>query len=68
VRAKEVFGQSEYTIVTQEFHLERAIFLAQSEGLEAVGYPAKDVPVSRAPRVWVRERLARVKMMIDIIF
>jgi hypothetical protein len=29
---------------------------------------AKDVPVERAPRVWIRERLARVKMMIDIIF
>jgi len=66
VRAKEIFGQSEYTIITQKFHLERAIFLAKSEGIDAIGYPAKDVPVSRAPRVWGRERLARVKMMIDI--
>ena len=68
VRAKEIFGQSEYIIVTQEFHLERALYLAQSEGIDAIWYPARDVPVRLAPRVWVRERLARVKMMIDIIF
>lgn len=68
VRAKEIFGQSEYTIISQKFHLERALFLAQSEGIEAIWYAAKDVPVNRAPRVWLRERLARVKMMIDIVF
>lgn len=68
VRARDIFGQESYTIITQKFHLERAIFLAQSEEIEAIWFPAKDVPVSRAPRVWIRERLARVKMMIDIIF
>jgi SanA protein len=67
VRAKEIFGQSEYTIITQNFHLQRALFLAKSEWITAIWYPAKDVPVKRAPRVWIRERLARVKMMIDIV-
>ena len=67
VRAKEIFRQSEFTIITQEFHLQRAIFLAQSEGIQAIGYTARDVPVRLAPRVWIRERLARVKMMLDII-
>jgi len=68
VRAKEIFGQSEYTIITQKFHLERALFLANNEWIDAIWYPAKDVPVRLAPRVWIRERLARVKMMIDIVF
>lgn len=68
VRAKEIFWQSKYTIVTQKFHLERAIFLAKTEGVDAIWYTAKDVPVKLAPRVWIRERLARVKMMLDIIF
>lgn len=67
VRAKEVFGQESYTIISQKFHLQRALYLAQSEGIDAVWYTARDVPVSRAPRVWIRERLARVKMMIDIV-
>lgn len=66
VRAKEIFGQESYTIITQKFHLERAIFLAKSEGIDAIWFTARDVPVSRAPRVWIRERLARVKMMMDI--
>lgn len=68
VRAKEIFGQSEFTIISQKFHLERALYLAQSERIDAIWYIARDVPVSRAPRVWIRERLARVKMMMDIIF
>lgn len=67
VRAKEIFGQSEFTIITQEFHLQRAIFLAKSKWIEAIWYAAKDVPVRFALRVWARERLARVKMMIDIV-
>jgi len=68
VRAEKIFEQSRYTIITQRFHLERALYLARSQGIEAIWYPAKDVPVRLAPRVWVRERLARVKMMLDIIF
>jgi len=36
VRAREIFGQGEYTIISQEFHLERAIFLAKSEGIDAI--------------------------------
>lgn len=67
VRAKEIFGQESYTIITQEFHLERAIYIARSQGINAIGYEAREVAVSRAPRVWIRERLARVKMMIDIV-
>ena len=67
VRAKEIFGQSEYTIITQKFHLERAIFLAKTEWIDAIWFTAKDVPIKLAPRVWIRERLARVKMMIYIV-
>lgn len=67
VRAKEVFGQESYTIITQKFHLQRAIFLAKNQWIEVIWYSARDVPVGRAPRVWVRERFARVKMMIDIV-
>jgi SanA protein len=68
VRAKEIFGQSEYTIISQKFHLERALFLTKHEEIDAIGYQAKDVSIKLAPRVWIRERLARVKMMIDIVF
>ncbi len=36
-RARDVFGQSRVVIVTQEFHLPRAIYIARSLGLQAVG-------------------------------
>jgi SanA protein len=68
IRAREIFGQDSYTIVTQKFHLQRALFIAKSEGIEAIWFIARDVPVRLAPRVWLRERLARVKMMVDILF
>lgn len=66
VRAKEIFDQNTYTVISQEFHLQRALFLAQNFDINVVWYTANDVPVSMSPRVWVRERLARVKMMFDI--
>ncbi|MDH3796471.1 MAG: YdcF family protein, partial [Flavobacteriaceae bacterium] len=37
VRAKEVFGLTNATVISQEFHNERAIYLAQRHGLHAVG-------------------------------
>ena len=67
VRAREIFGQESYIIITQKFHLERALYLAHHEWIDALGYPARDVPVKLAPRVWIRERLARVKMMYDVL-
>ncbi len=39
-RAKEIFGIKKMVIVTQEYHLYRALFLAQSFGIEAYGVSA----------------------------
>ena len=36
VRAEKIFEQSRYTIITQRFHLERALYLARSQGIEAI--------------------------------
>lgn len=43
VRAKEIFGVTDCIIVSQEFHLQRALFIANSLGMKVVGYPAKGV-------------------------
>jgi SanA protein len=40
VSAKEIFGQNQLIIVSQKFHNERAVFLAQQNGMEAFGYNA----------------------------
>jgi len=68
VRMNEIFGQDSFIIVSQEFHNERAIFLAQYYGLTAYGYNARDLNLNRSSlRTKVREYFARVKVFVDII-
>ena len=66
LRAKNIFGLNELTFISQEFHNERAIFLAQHHGMETVGYNAEDVGGWTGLVVHLREYLARVKAMLDI--
>ena len=66
VRAQRIFGQSAFVIVSQRFHNERALFLAEAHGLKAVGYDAADVPTHQSLRTTVREYLARVKAVLDV--
>ncbi|WP_195664018.1 SanA/YdcF family protein [Bacteroides congonensis] len=66
IRAKEVFGQNQLTIISQRFHNERAIYLAERNGINAIGYNAKDVNAYAGLKTNIRELLARVKMFIDL--
>ena len=68
VRAKEVFGLSQATIISQEFHNERAIYLAGHKGLEAIGFNARDISGGEAVNVHFREYFARVKVFVDLAF
>lgn len=67
VRAKKVFGQRKITIISQRFHIERALYIAVREGIEAVGFTARDVDVYSGVKTWLRERLARVKVFMDLL-
>ena len=66
VRAKEVFGQTRLTIISQRFHNERAIYLAEKNGITAIGFNARDVDVYAGLKTNIRELFARVKMFIDL--
>jgi len=67
LRAKEVFGLKKYIIVSQKFHLQRALFIAQKSGADAIGFVAKDVPRTVAAfKMRMREYAARVKAFLDI--
>ncbi|RYM33442.1 vancomycin high temperature exclusion protein [Brumimicrobium glaciale] len=68
VRAKEVFGQSRITIISQKFHNERAIYLAEHYGLNAIAYNAKDVSKNYGFKTQVREYFARSKAILDVLF
>ena len=67
VRSKEIFGQTSITIISQRFHVERAIFIAKRKGIDAIGYLAKDVPFLYGLKTRIREHFARIKMMLDLI-
>ncbi len=66
VRAKKVFQQESFTVISQEFHNQRAIFIANRYGIEAVGYNAKDVPHAYSKKVRMREFLAKPKAVLDL--
>jgi len=67
VRAKTIFGQEKFTIVSQPFHNERAVFIANQKGLETVGFNAKEVGRAFGSKVQLREKLARVKVLLDLV-
>src|SRR5690606_3791527 len=57
VRMEKIFGQRSFTVVSQEFHNRRAIYLAQRQGYDAVGLNARDVTAGYGFRTQVREKL-----------
>lgn len=67
VRCKEVFGETDIIIISQKFHNERAICLANKRGLDAIAYNAGDPPADKTIKVMIREKFARVKMVLDLI-
>lgn len=65
IRAKEIFGITKFTIVSQEFHNQRALFICDQLGIDAVAYNAKDA--YRGPASLTREYLAKSKAVLDFI-
>ncbi|MGV0847205.1 SanA/YdcF family protein [Empedobacter falsenii] len=68
IRAKEIFGQKEFIVVSQEFHNQRAVYIARQNGINAYGYNAKDVNKHAGLKTNIREYFARTKVFIDSFF
>lgn len=67
-RAKRVFKAHSVVVVTQKFHMARALYDARKAGLEATGYVADKRDYGRVmPRLRVREAAARVKTIGDVV-
>ena len=66
VRARDVFGLTQITVVSQEFHNQRAIFLSSHQDIDAIGYNAQDVDLGDASGAHKREKFARMKAVLDI--
>jgi SanA protein len=65
IRLKEIFGQDSATIISQQFHNERAIYTASRAGIVAIGFNAKEAGNVQGLETPWRERLARVKTFLD---
>ncbi|MCE5198532.1 MAG: ElyC/SanA/YdcF family protein [Armatimonadota bacterium] len=66
-RAKHIFGLDKIIIVSQGFHVDRAVFLSKRIGVDAYGFAA-DKPEHRNMRAIVREMPACVNAILDVYF
>lgn len=70
INANKVYGLKSFTIISQQFHNERAIYQAEHLGLDVENiqaYNAQDPKSKRAYLTFIREYFARVKMFIDLL-
>lgn len=65
IRAREVYGSERLTIVSDPFHVNRALFIARNTGLDSIAY-APTAAVN--PPLWLlgREFLARIAAILDV--
>ena len=68
-RAQHIFGVERAILVTQAFHLPRALFTCDSLGLAVVGVTADRRTYSAASMAWSenREFLARLQALVDVL-
>lgn len=67
IRAQKIFGQNQLVIISQKFHNQRALYIAKHYNIEAIGYNAVDVYSPVAIKVALREKLARSKLLLDLL-
>lgn len=65
IRAKKIFGLQDFTIISQDFHNTRALFIANCNKINAVAYNADNTKFKTLNLT--REYLARTKVILDII-
>jgi len=68
VRAHEIFQLDSALIVSQNYHLSRAIYIGQNVGLEVYGVSADRQNYLKIEYFKLRESLARVKAVLDVAF
>ena len=65
-RAKAVFNLEQMTVITQEYHAYRAVFIAKKLNIRVAGYAATSDSIGVFSRTYLREVFARVKAVLDL--
>lgn len=68
LRMEKVFGHTDYLIISQRFHNQRAVFLARAHQQNPIAFNADNPQTQSMKKVMSREVLARVKAVLDILF
>lgn len=66
IRAKEIWGIDQAILVTQEFHLPRALFTCNALGVESIGVIADQQPYIFTEYYKTREWFASYKALLDV--
>lgn len=67
LRCRDIFGVDHFTVISQPFHNERALFIANCKDMVAIAYNARDVGGLFGFKVIVREKFSRIKMMLELL-
>lgn len=67
VRAHALYGLSAFTVISQEFHNQRAIWIARHHGWDAIGVNATRVSAYGSFLTLVRETVARAALVLDLL-
>ncbi len=65
-RARDVFGAKSMILVTQSFHLRRALYIGTRLGLQVEGVPSDQRPIPEIRSLELRELAANVKAFADL--
>lgn len=66
-RARDIFHVQSMIIISQDFHLPRAVYIAKSLHVNAIGVIADRQDYGNMTGVLLREKIARVKAFIDVL-
>ncbi len=66
IRAEQVYGLKKITIISDGFHVNRALFIARQAGLDAIAFSSRPVQLKYSTKTRLREYLARVLVVLDL--
>lgn len=67
LRARWLYGETSFTVISQRFHTRRAVWIARHSGIDAVGLNAADVTQAGSFLTMVRETVARSALVLNLL-